>query len=217
MNTEITTIMTGNASEYSLDGNDLLKVTVQYPVFTSRAYAGTVSRLNAEYRRRAKEYHESSVRELYPEAVSQYHESRAKQYPIMEYEAMLVYTITYNDGGMLSLYYDNYQFTGGAHGITVRKSDTWNLQTGRRVPLKDLFPAGFDYQTYITNAAARQAAEQMAKGENQYFEDYQKLIVEHFNEDSFYLNDKGLVVYYQQYDIAPYSSGMPEFQIPWIS
>ncbi|MFU2363539.1 MAG: RsiV family protein, partial [Clostridiales bacterium] len=37
--------------------------------------------------------------------------------------------------------------------------------------------------------------------------------METINFDSYYLTPKGIVIYFQQYDIAPYSSGLPEFLI----
>jgi len=48
-----------------------------------------------------------------------------------------------------------------------------------------------------------------------YFEDYRNLIVQHFNPASYYLSNDGLVIYYQQYEIAPYATGIVEFTIPF--
>ena len=47
-----------------------------------------------------------------------------------------------------------------------------------------------------------------------YFDDYAKLIQNTFNPDSFYLFPGGVVIYFQQYDIAPYATGLPEFVLP---
>lgn len=35
------------------------------------------------------------------------------------------YTITYNDNCFLSYYNDKYEYTGGAHGMTVRSLNTF--------------------------------------------------------------------------------------------
>ena len=36
-----------------------------------------------------------------------------------------------------------------------------------------------------------------------------------FNENNFYFNDNGIVIYFQSYEIAPYASGSPEFNISY--
>jgi hypothetical protein len=48
-----------------------------------------------------------------------------------------------------------------------------------------------------------------------YFDDYKKLIVENFNPQSFIITPDSLDFYYQQYDIAPYASGIIVFSIPY--
>jgi hypothetical protein len=47
------------------------------------------------------------------------------------------------------------------------------------------------------------------------YDDYKPLIIKNFDKSSFYLSPEGITIYYQQYDIAPYSSGIAEFTIPY--
>ncbi|MFR3751201.1 MAG: RsiV family protein [Enterocloster sp.] len=35
-----------------------------------------------------------------------------------------------------------------------------------------------------------------------------------FNQNQFFLRPGYIVIYYQQYEIAPYATGIPEFSIP---
>ena len=101
--------------------------------------------------------------------------------------------------------------TGGAHGNTVRASDTWNLNVSRRLRLSGLFCRPDDYQELIFP----KIREQIAENPEIYFDNYEQLIVENFQESNFYTTSEGIVIYYQQYDIAPYSSGIREFLIPY--
>ena len=39
------------------------------------------------------------------------------------------------------------------------------------------------------------------------------MVIDNFNPKSFFITNKGVSVYYQQYDIAPYSSGIRVFEI----
>ena len=59
-----------------------------------------------------------------------------------------------------------------------------------------------------------QTAERLKADPGIYFEDYRALLQDTFNADSFYIQPGRVVIYYQQYDIAPYSTGLPEFYIP---
>ena len=44
-----------------------------------------------------------------------------------------------------------------------------------------------------------------------YFPDYCQLALETFRLENYYLTQKGIVIFFQQYDIAPYSSGIMTF------
>ncbi|MPM61403.1 hypothetical protein SDC9_108261 [bioreactor metagenome] len=144
-------------------------------------------------------------------AVEQYKGDIQNNFPIRVFEAMQVYKITYLHACIISVYFDRYQYTGGAHGNTVRTSQTWQLQRCGLIPLKQLVRCPPDYKTYIL----KEVEAQIRKELEIYFENYKELIKQTFNENSFYATSKGIVVYYQQYDIAPYSSGIREFLIPY--
>ena len=46
----------------------------------------------------------------------------------MIYELYRETNITYKDDKLISMYFDDYTFTGGAHGTTVRSLQTWDLE-----------------------------------------------------------------------------------------
>ncbi len=101
--------------------------------------------------------------------------------------------------------------SGGAHGNTIRHSDTWSVKNGGRISLYQFTDDPAAFRAEILNSIREQIERQTAGGEGMYFEDYPRLIREHFDPESYYLSPEGLVIYYQQYDIAPYASGIPEF------
>ena len=53
--------------------------------------------------------------------------------------------------------------------------------------------------------------ENIEAGEATYFEPHKSNVIENFHAENYFLARKGLVIYYQQYDIAPYSSGHSDF------
>ncbi len=153
--------------------------------------------------------------ELYPAAVEWYLESSRNGYLFTPYEAEMSYTVTYNRRCAISLYFDSYQFTGGAHGNTVRTSDTWNLNKGTRMRLSDFFQAESDYHAYILEKIDARIAEMIAAGNDIFFGDPNELARDYFDEQNFYLTADGIVIYYGLYTVAPYASGIVEFLIPW--
>jgi hypothetical protein len=197
--------------EMYYNGEKLLEYKIEYPEFKAPIYQMTITLINRFYRAQALEFQHRVVTELFNMAVEQYKNSIEHGYPVMMYEAMQVFQMTYNYKCIISLFFDRYTYTGGAHGRTIRSSQTWNLQKGYMLTLRRLFRCPEDYKAYIFAEITRQIQE----NPEIYFEDYPKLIVQTFNEESFYCTPDGIVIYYQQYDIAPYSSGIREFSLPY--
>jgi hypothetical protein len=148
-------------------------------------------------------------------AVEQYRDFKINNFPFHAYEALAIFETPYNQNCAVSTYFNRYEFTGGAHGSTIRYSDTWNTQSGRREPLSRFFAKPAGYRAYIISEVLQQIENQIAGGEDIYFENYKELVVKTFNPASFYLKPEGVVIYFQQYDIAPYASGIHEFLIPF--
>lgn len=107
---------------------------------------------------------------------------------------------------------DYYQFTGGAHGGTERRHYNYDLATGQEVALKDLFNQGVDYKKIINQEIGAQIK---ANPEGGYFAQPELGFKTIADDQPFYLADGGLVVYFAQYEIAPYAAGIPEFKIPF--
>ena len=71
------------------------------------------------------------------------------------YDANLVellanYEIKTNERGILSLNLIVYSFTGGAHGMTVINSLTFDTKTGKQYTLQELFKPGSNYEKQIS-------------------------------------------------------------------
>lgn len=193
------------------NGETLLTYRIEYPEFCAPCFKSCLSNINILYKQKALDYQRYCITELFGMAIEQYRYDIENGYPVRMFEAMRVYEVTYLCSCIISLYFDQYQFTGGAHGNTIRKSKTWNLNSCELLELCQLVRCLPDCKAYIISAVE----EEIRKQPDIYFEDYQKLIVETFNENSFYCTRRGIVVYYQQYDIAPYSSGIRQFLIPY--
>lgn len=204
-------------SERDLQFKDqiLLTYNLKYPQFSSDEYTDFIAKLNLFYSTKNVLFQRIDIRRLYQLAFEDYEASLKSGYPFHTYEVYSDFTVTFNQDCIISMYFNTYEYTGGAHGMTVREADTWNLLTESKIELSDLFMYPQNYQEYITNIILQQIEENIKKGENYYFEDYKQLVVEKFNKRNFYLTEEGVVVFYQLYDIAPYSSGIMTFLIPY--
>lgn len=194
---------------------DVLHYRITYPKFVSSAFRRTLAGINRFYQQKAHEYRQHCRTILYAQAAEQVLYDPEGQFPIVPYEAILGFSVTYNDDCVLSLYFDRYEFTGGAHGNTVRFSDTWGLQGGRRLPVSAFIARPVYFKTYLIDKVIEQMQQNIESGQATYFEPHESNAIETFHAGNYYLTPKGLVVYYQQYDIAPYSSGIQTFLIPY--
>ncbi|WP_066714693.1 DUF3298 and DUF4163 domain-containing protein [Clostridium sp. Marseille-P299] len=201
------------------DDEIVLTYKINYPQFFSNKCQRNLSTLNAFYKENAEIFEQYCRDTLFTEAVDQYHELKKNDYPFHPYEAIVDYKTTYLSCQFISLYFDKYIYTGGAHGNTIRHSDTWNLSTGKTMHISEYFPMNENYKndilTFIIDEITNQLKNPESKGK--YFDTYQQDVHNTWNEDNFYLTPAGIVVYFQQYDIAPYSSGIIEFLIPFKS
>ena len=129
---------------------------------------------------------------------------------IRPFEVASDYKITLNRCQYLSYYIDFYQYTGGAHGITTRKTYNFNIKDKKSIELKDLFVQGYDYKKVINNEIARQ----IQKDKDNFFEEG-KAFKGISDNQRFTIGQKGIDIYFQLYDIAPYVYGIPTFNISY--
>lgn len=190
-------------------------MSVKTPQITKPADSRAARRINRYYRHMQKSFLHYCEHHLFPLAAEEYRSALANSFPFRKFEAVFTYTETYNQNCTLSLYTDCYEFTGGAHGNTVRYADVWNLNTGEPRPLSSFFPPSTPLRRTLTAFAAEQAGAQIAAGEAMFFDDYRKLMSRNFNPQNFYLTEEGLAFYYQLYTIAPYVEGIVAFTLPY--
>ena len=168
-----------------------------------------VEKFNTYNKELALELKNKIEKQLYKDAINTYKYNKEHGYPTMVYEVYKSLKITLNRGQLVSLYLDEYMFSGGAHGNTVRTSQTWNLGNGKMIKLYELFK-----EPYFLLEIFKSIDSQIRDNADKYFEDACSLVLETFNPQNYYLTtEKEVIIYFQEYDIAPYSSGIPIFEV----
>ena len=118
------------------------------------------------------------------------------------------YSIPYDQGDILSLYIEGYEYTGGVHGMPYRVAANIDFVKSKVLLLADLFEVGSDYETRLVTAINEQIDERQ-----DIYESVDK--VDHlFYNDTFYFEPGTLVVYFYPYDLSSYARGFVSFRIP---
>jgi hypothetical protein len=191
----------------------ILSYDIKYPEFLEVEEG--LARVNKYYKENAGIFQRDSQIDLYRDAVRGYNYSVKNDYPVRRYESLMNYVIPYNQKNLLSIYIDEYTYSGGAHGNTVRSARTWNILTGEIYDLEDFFRCNPYNREEIIYFLRREAREESKTDGYKYFENYEVLIDQYFEEENFYITSKGLVIFYDLYTITPYASGIVEFTIPF--
>ena len=184
---------------------------IRFPSFSTTCNLAAAQTINAYYRHLAGNMEQYCRTVLYPQAVESARYITSNHPPFNRYTLDMNYQITYNSGCITSLYMDTYTYMGGAHQELERISDTWDFSTGKQLHLDDisaLTPAALNG---LQTSVERQIAERLKESPGSYFEDYPYLLRNKFNQNHFFLRPGYIVIYYQQYEIAPYATGIPEF------
>lgn len=194
--------------DYYFEGIKVVSYHIVYPQFIGQN--PIFHKLNKQYYWNALKKKEYCSNVLYPDAVQAFLQG-SKAFP---YEMIVTITITLQIEQIASFYQQEYLYTGGANGNTTRMSQTVNTLTGEILKLCDFFQNTENCETCIKNNIIKQI--KTSHDLSNYFDNYQSLVEETFNPQNFYLTSEGVVVFFALYDIAPHSTGIPTFLIPYF-
>lgn len=129
------------------------------------------------------------------------------------WEAEIEGKVTYQSESILNITIDHYSYTGGAHGYKGQRSLLFDLKTGKTVTVSQLFkdPKAF-----------KVLAEKKFRAQFNIPKDQEiNATTFMFEGDQFQLpynifyTEKGLLLFYNRYEIASYADGTQELLIPY--
>lgn len=163
-------------------------VQIAYPQVTAGTKKTAIQRMN------------ETIRKDYQRLMKQ------QDYPSPQIREMIgQYELKTNERSTLSLTQLNYSFSGGAHGNTLLSGLNFETTTGKNTPLSELFKPGSNY-VEILNGIIRK---QIAARKLPVFEPFKTIAP----DQTYYLADKALVIFFQLYELLPYVYGFPYFPI----
>lgn len=121
--------------------------------------------------------------------------------------------IGYQSDSILDIEIKHYTYTGGAHGYTGKRSLIFNPKTGKSIANEDLFKDTKAFQAFAEKkfrAAYKLKPSDPINASGLMFEE------EVFQlPQTYFFTDKGLLLYYNVYEIASYAEGPKELLIPY--
>lgn len=130
------------------------------------------------------------------------------------YLSQITYTPTRIDQGVLSLFGNHINYTGGAHGNMVGHSLNYDLLSGKRLSLSEIFTPSVNpayISALVLNALSTHEG---------LFPDYKETVNSRFNsnmlqDDDWYLTNSGLCFFFSPYEIASFAAGTISAEIPY--
>lgn len=202
------------AAKPTYKGTAMVDISISYPQVEVKNNIKSTQDISSFYRNEARKYYNYASHEIYDSAVKEYLHDLQQHFPFREYQVMQTYQTTFNHGSLLSIYYDRYEYTAGAHGNTTRVADTWYLQNSARVSLSDFFTGSY-YKAVFYEFITNEIKLQIEQGNTYYFDDYAKNVFRYLDEKNYYLTDNGFAIFYPLYTIAAYVQGIPVFIVPY--
>ena len=199
--------------EWTVEGVPVLSAAAQAPEPLEKDR--TARRIKRFYQLQCRSFLRYCERCLLPQAAAEYRTALEASRPLPSFRAELSYQVTYNEGGLLSVWTQVREVLGPGPALVTRRGDTWDLAAGYPVPLRDFFPAGTAWKKRLLAHAEEEARRRERAGAGRWREDWRRELRRRFNPQNFYLTEEGLAYFWPMYAIAPASEGVPVFVLPY--
>jgi hypothetical protein len=103
------------------------------------------------------------------------------------------------------------EFTGGAHPNTIVVTKTYDMAAGKELVLADFFKPGTDYVGMLSRYAISDIKGRSINPDAKWVAEGAGPDPENFR--SFTASEEGLTIYFDPYQVAPYSAGVQEIRV----
>ncbi len=206
---EIGTLV-GKSSKTSYDGKVMATATANVLHLDKRfAGADAINEVMDGFMNTALSF----VEDNREECIEWYKESGGEYFIPYSCDSNFAY-VSYNDGKLINIMQEGYDYYGGAHGMPYWHSLVFDLETGDQKTMADLFDITEEELDEIAVEAATKHMEEIGE---YYWDDYEDTVREYTDLEvgDFYLTDDGVVLFYAPYALASFAAGFQEFTIPY--
>ncbi len=114
----------------------------------------------------------------------------------------------YNKNGLYSLISEIYEYTEGTYGVSKRRVLNVDVNNSKVLLLADLF-SDEEYIKMLNSKLEKLSQDSV------YSDLWEKPVITEEQNEYFYFDDKGLVIFYPPYELSYYARGFVEFTIPY--
>ncbi len=212
--TELVTEPFAAEREWTVEGIPVLTASVSLPTPVP-ASGSAARRIRRYYQLQCRSFLRYCEAVLLPLAAAEYYAALAASAPLPYFRAEVSYQITYNQGGLWSLWTQAREVTLPGRTLLTRRGDTWDLAAGYPVPLTTFFPPRSGWKKRLLSLAAEEIRRQEEAGTARYREDWRRRLRRSFNSRNYYLTEDGLAFFFPMYALAPAVEGIPTFFLPY--
>jgi len=188
------------------DDREEIESNIALPIFSDGNNEELLKEINSTFEQNALFVKE----ELMEMSKNDFENAKKENIDFRKYELLVNYEVHTMSNELISATTLTYQYTGGAHGLSVKVPYNFDLITEKEIILSDLFKDESNYRKVINEEIQKQIKEHP----DEFYPDEVAVFSGIGENQGFYIKDGKLVIYFGQYDIAPYSSGIIEFEIP---
>ena len=131
----------------------------------------------------------------------------------LNWEKNLSMDIRHNENNIVSIKFEKYAYTGGAHGISMTEYAVCDLVKNKKLTLNDIFKENAKVE--IDNILDTKLRKLNGLNPEESLRDAGFFVDRVEWSDNFFINNQGIGFFYNVYEIAPYSSGTTELFIPF--
>lgn len=122
--------------------------------------------------------------------------------------------VMFCDEGVLVYQINTNEYTGGAHGYKATLFLNFNMATGKRIHLKELFDE--ENKSALTRLLLAQLEKDNKVSSEAELEEIGYFITEPlYPTENFYFTEEGINFFYNVYEIAPYAMGTTTIKLPY--
>ncbi|MDL2273572.1 DUF3298 and DUF4163 domain-containing protein [Oscillospiraceae bacterium OttesenSCG-928-G22] len=203
------------AETYEFEAGDGVvrgSVDLAYPTVTSDVYPEGARLLSEHFENEMDSRKEGFVTDLQLLA-------DGGQPPDIPFQSELTVTfrVESNRNGFVSFRLITERYAGGQHSVVNFEGLSFSLDKATRISFADLFAVSQEEAADAVKALIlKQMEDNIAAADiSPYFAEYPALVDATFAPERFVITEEGLRFFFDVYDIAPYSSGVPEFLVPF--
>lgn len=131
-----------------------------------------------------------------------------------DWESYLICSLIYYSNTIVSLKFEDYQFTGGAHGMTYTDTMNFNVKSNGKVillKLRDLLLADSGYKKLLSRLIIKALKKQGAS----YVLNGQVKDIKNIDSLPFLISNQGIHFFFAPYEMGPYCQGTFDVIIPY--